>query len=233
MTTYRFKSYGNTVNPDKLIVFIHGYKSSMDEISAEAALLAILLKQAVIVTPQSNKTHKNSKIRYWYNVSDYDTQRKRRNPQTPLNEIIEIYNAAGEQLSEQAAEMNRFVDEMQQLYGINDKNTYIAGFSQGAMMAIYTALSRVGTVAGCFALSGIVAGKDRLEKEILSKPEVYMLHGKDDVTVQYKTLAFSSDWLRKRCIDVKTVQYDNMAHEITNAEIEFMAKRINAYNKEL
>lgn len=227
MALYQFKSYGNTVNPDKLIIFIHGYKSSMDEISAEAALLAILLKQAVIITPQSNKIHKNNKIRYWYNVSDYDIGHKRRNPETPLNEIVDIYNAAGEQLSQQAAEMNTFIDEMQQIFKIDDENTYIAGFSQGAMMAIYTALSRYKTIGGCFALSGIVAGKDCLEKELRSKPKVYMLHGKEDITVQYKTLDFSIDWLQKHNVLVEDLRYSNLAHKITNSEIELIAKVIN------
>lgn len=209
-----------------MIIFIHGYKSSMDEISAEAALLAILMKQAVIITPQSNKVRKNSNIRYWYNVSDYDTQHKRRNPETPLDEIIGIYNAAGEQLTLQAAEMNRFIDEMRQQYGIDDKNIYIAGFSQGAMMAIYTALSRSKKIGGCFALSGIVAGKDCLERELHSKPQIYMLHGKNDVTVQYKTLDFSTEWLQQHGIEAEIVRYDNMAHEINNAEIKFIADKI-------
>lgn len=224
MALYQFKSYGNTLNPDKLVIFIHGYKSSMDGISAEAALLAILLKQAVIITPQSNKTHKNSQVRYWYNVSDYDIEHKRRNPETPLNEIISIYNAAGSQLSQQASEMNSFIDEMQKKYGIDDKNTYIAGFSQGAMMAIYTALSRHKTVGGCFALSGIIAGKDALEKELNSTPKVYMLHGKDDITVQYKTLDFSQDWLKKHNIDAQIIRYDDLGHKITNQEIEYIAQ---------
>lgn len=227
MALYQYKSYGNTVNPDKLIIFIHGYKSSMDQISAEAALLAIILKQAVIVTPQSNNMHKNSMIRQWYDVSDYDPERKRRNPETPLEEVVDIYNQAGQMLSERAAEMNDFIDEMQRIYGIDNKNTFISGFSQGAMMAIYTALSRREQVGGCFSLSGIVAGKDRLENDLRSKPPVYMLHGKDDVTVQYKTLDFSINWLQQHDVEVYDVRYDNLAHQITDTEIEFMAQVIN------
>ena len=223
MSNFQYKCYGNTVNPKKLVVFIHGYKSSMSDLAADVGLLSSLLPDCLIVTPQSNKYHKNSGVLEWYDVSVYDTERKRRNPETPIDEIVEIYNQAGEQLSDRAREMNEFVDEMQSLYGLDDEWTYIAGFSQGAMMALYTALSRNGRVGGCFMLSGIVAGKDCLEKELKSRPIVYMLHGQSDITVQYRTLDFSARWLREHGIDVQVREYEGLAHKIVDAELEFVA----------
>lgn len=226
MSKFKYKSYGNTLNPKKLVVFIHGYKSSMDDLSPDMGLLSSLLPECVIVTPQSDKHHKNSKVLEWYDVSAYDVERKRRNPQTSVEEIVEIYNKAGEQLTIRAREMNEFIDEMQVLYRLNDECTYVAGFSQGAMMALFTALSRKGRVGGCFALSGIVAGKDCLAKELVSKPDVYMLHGKSDVTVQYKTLDFSIDWLKNHGVDVRVQEYENLTHKIINEEIVFMSQII-------
>ena len=223
MSKFQYKSYGNTINPRKLVVFIHGYKSSMSALAADVGLLSSMLPNCLVVTPQSNKVHKDSNVLEWYDVSVYDPERKRRNPQTSVDEVVEIYNKAGKQLSEQAREINCFIDEIQKLYNVSNDDTYIAGFSQGAMMSIYTALSRKDRIGGCFALSGIVAGKDELAKEIKSYPTIYMLHGKDDITVQHKTLEFSVDWLKKHNIDVQVCEYENMAHKITNAEMEFIA----------
>ena len=227
MPVYQYRSYGNVHNPDKLVIFIHGYRSSMDGVLAEATILSALLKNAVIVTPQSNKIRKNNNVREWYNVSEHDKEHKRRNPNTPIDEVIAIYNAAGEQLSVHASEMNGFITEMQSLYGVNDENTYVIGFSQGAMMAIYTSLSRKQKVGGCIALSGIVAGKDCLEKELHSRPDVYMFHGKDDVTVQYKTLNFSLDWLKAHNVNVKAYRIDDMPHIINPSELVQVADIIN------
>lgn len=224
MAKFKYKCYGNTVNPQKIVVFIHGYKSSIDDLAADMGLLSSLLPEYLVVTPQSDKHHKNSEMLEWYDVSVYDTERKRRNPETPVEEIIEIYNCAGEQLSINARDMNEFIDEMRDLYGIEDNCIYISGFSQGAMMALYTALSRKKRVGGCFMLSGVVAGKDYLEKEINSKPEVYMLHGKSDVTVQYKTLKFSVGWLKNHGIDVNVQEYENLAHKIIGNELEYIAE---------
>lgn len=226
MSKFQYKSYGNTLNPQKLVVFIHGYKSSMNDLAADMGLLSSLLPDCVIVTPQSDKYHKNSNVLEWYDVSAYDVDRKRRNPQTSVEEIVEIYNKAGEQLSIRADEINEFIDEVQDLYGLNDERTYIAGFSQGAMVALFVAMSREGRVGGCFALSGVVAGKDCLEHKIKSKPVVYMLHGKSDITVQYKTLSYSVEWLKKHGIDVQVCEYENLAHKIIIDEIDFMSKII-------
>ena len=123
--------------------------------------------------------------------------------------------------------MNEFISEMQGLYGVNDENTYVIGFSQGAMMAIYTSLSRKQKVGGCIALSGIVAGKDCLEKELHSRPDVYMFHGKDDVTVQYKTLNFSLDWLKAHNVNVKVFRIDDLPHIINPSELVQVADIIN------
>ena len=224
MANFEYKCYGNRLNPKKLVVFIHGYKSSMNDLAADMGLLSSLLPDCLIVTPQSDKYHKNSNVLEWYDVSVYDAERKRRNPETPVDEIVSIYNLAGDQLSDRAREMNKFIDEMQVLYGLDDTCTYVAGFSQGAMMAMFTSLSRKGRVGGCFALSGIVAGKDRLERELQSKPIVYMLHGKSDITVQYKTLDFSVQWLKNHGIDVRVQEYENLPHKIIGDEMDFIAE---------
>lgn len=226
MSKFEYKCYGNTIKPENMVVFIHGYKSSMNDLAADMERLSSLLPECLIVTPQSNKYHKNSDVLEWYDVSVYDAERKRRNPETPVEEVIEIYNHAGEQLSDRACEMNEFIDEVQALYGVNNEHTYVAGFSQGAMMALFTSLSRNGRVGGCFMLSGVVAGKDCLEKELKVKPIVYMLHGKSDITVQYRTLKFSTEWLKNHGVNVYVQEYENMAHKIIADELEFIAMNV-------
>lgn len=228
MTIFQYKSYGNELSPEKLVVFIHGYKSSMDDVTDNAKQLSMLLPDTVIVTPQATNEYKNNKLHYWYNVSLQDVKHIRRLPETPVDEIVDIYNQGGELLSVQAKAMNLFIDEIQKLYKVENTQTYIAGFSQGAMMAIYTALSRAKKVGGCFAFSGIVAGKDKLAEELASKPEVYMFHGKDDLSVQYKTLDFSVDWLIKHHINIQDYRYDNLSHEVVGDELIKMAEIIKA-----
>ena len=188
-----------------------------------AVTLSALLPDSLIVTPQSDKTHKNSAIREWYDVSDYDIERKRRNPETPLDEIIDIYDRAGEQLEKCALKMNNFIDVINKDYSLTDCNIYIIGFSQGAMLALWTALSRKQSIGGCFMFSGVVAGHTLLAQNIHSRPQIFMLHGEDDTTVQYKTLDFSMNWLTKHNLEVEVVRYPDTAHRITENELKFAA----------
>lgn len=226
MALYLYKSYGKTINPKKLIIFIHGYKSSMEGIAAESEILSMFLPNTVIVTPQSDIKNKNNQSWQWYNIGDDDKQHRRHNPQASVEEIIEIYNRSGKQISQQAKAINIFIDEMQKLYKVDDSKTYIIGFSQGAMMAVYTALSRKATIGGCFALSGVIAGKDCLEEEINNKTPIFMLHGTDDNIVQYKTLDYSISWLEKHNIKVEAVRYNGLKHNIYVDELDFIAEKI-------
>lgn len=228
MATFDYKSYGNTINPQNLVIFLHGYKSSMEDISPEAALLSSISPQTLVITPQSPKIHHKNQMRYWYNISEFDTEHKRHNPQTPLSEIVQIYNAAGEQLSHEAERINRFINEIQQEYHVSEPKTFIIGFSQGAMLALYTALSRNRKLGGCFVLSGLVAGKDKLEQDIKSYPKIYLFHGLKDDVILPKTIEFSTDWLKKHNLDLELETFENLAHKIDNQELEKIAEIINA-----
>lgn len=226
MVDFEYKIYGNAEKPQNLVVFIHGYKSSIDDIACEAEKLATLLPQAVVITPQSDKFHKNNNVREWYDVSHYDSEHKRRNPETPLEEVVEIYNQAGNDLCNQAPRINAFIDKWQEKYNIDDCHTYLVGFSQGATLAIYAGLCRERAVGGIFALSGIVAGKDSLEQNINSRPKIYMLHGKQDNIIQFKTLDFSVQWLQNHQIPVKGIKYDLLEHKINAEELQYIAETI-------
>ena len=227
MATFDYKSYGNTINPQNLVIFLHGYKSSMEDISPEAALLSSLSPQTLVITPQSPKIHQKNKMRYWYNVAEFDTEHKRHNPQTPLEEIVQIYNAAGEQLAHDATQINRFINEIIQQYHVPEQKTFIAGFSQGAMLALYTALSRGSNLGGCFVISGLVAGKDKLEQELNSYPKIYLFHGLKDDVILPKTIDFTTSWLKEHNIDFKLETFENLAHKIDNQELAKITAIIN------
>ena len=66
--------------------------------------------------------------------------------------------------------MNSFIDEQQKLWNISDENTYIMGFSQGAMISIYTSLTRKTKLAGCIAVAGIMTlfGMQYFEKLVVT-----------------------------------------------------------------
>lgn len=215
-------------NPEKLVVFVHGYNGSPEAIHYAIQWLNEKLDDAVIVVPRAPyPCEKDGENLQWLSFFKSDPEIKFRNPATPTEEIFEIFNRLGDDFSKTAAQMNAFIDEQQRLWHVSDENTYLMGFSQGAMISIYTALSRRQKLGGCVSVAGIIAGKDKLATEIVSRPPFLLLHGKDDTTVQYKTVPDTLHWLKKHQIDFEFFDFDNLAHRMSEAEMQMAADFIN------
>lgn len=226
MSEYDFQTFGNP-KPKKLIIFLHGYNSCGQDIYPYAQMLSDKLNDALIVVPEADMiSEKNPLKKQWYALLDVDPDKRRRLPEVSINEIISIYNKTGKRISAEAKRINRFMTQMQRLYKIANKQTYIMGFSQGAMLAIYSGLTRNYQIGGVFPFAGIVCGKDTLEKEIVSHPEVYLFHGTDDRAVQYKTLSFTKSWLDAHDISWEAIEYDGIEHKLIEEEMSDAAEII-------
>lgn len=227
MSEFVYKSFGVTKDVSKLIVFLHGYNSNIDDIEPYAEILAKRLDNTLVVVPLSDRTSERNPLkRQWYALTDVDPERKRRKVDTTIDEIIAIYNRTGERIHEAAKRVNRFISSVQREYKISNKNTFVMGFSQGAMLALYTGLTRRYKLGGIFPFAGVISGKDLLEKEIVSKPQVYLFHGTSDSFVQYKTLDFTKDWLEKHDIFWEAYEYDGIEHKLTYDEMNDAAEII-------
>lgn len=220
MCNFNYITFGNEISPSRLVVFLHGYNSSIDDVAPYAKILANIINDALIIVPEAQFiSERNPLKKQWYALVDVDPERKRRNPDTSTDEIIEIYNKTGKRISLVAKDINDFISILQKKYKINNKNTFLMGFSQGAMLAIYAGLTRRYKLGGIFPFSGIVCGKDELEKEMLSTPSVYLFHGTDDSFVQYKTLDFTKEWLETHAVDWEAIEYEGIDHKLIEEEM--------------
>lgn len=228
MSLYINKCFKFGNNASKLVVFLHGYNGCIADIEPYIKTLITENHNILAVAPEAPiACEKNLSKKQWYSLWEYDKNDERRNPDTSLDNLLAIYDRYGFSLNKAAKELNNFIDELQKQYNIADENTYIIGFSQGAMLALYTSLIRQQKLAGCFMLSGVIAGKSSLEKEIKSLPDVYLFHGKEDITVNYKTLDSSIAWLNHIGISTQEFRYNGLAHKINDEEILQIAKLIS------
>ncbi len=212
----------------KLVIFIHGYNGSPESVDYAVQMLYGQLHDAVIVVPKAPYIcEKNKDNLQWLSFYAVDPEARFRQKQTTTDEIFCIFNQLGNSFADMAGKMNSFIDEQQKLWQIDDSHTYLAGFSQGAMLSIYTGLTRKGILGGCIALAGIVPGQDKLQQEIVSRPEFLILHGCDDATVQYKTLPVTLNWFQQQNIPFSVFEFDNLAHQMNAAEMQKVADFIN------
>ncbi len=223
------KYYKSIGKPQKLVVFIHGYNGSPEAIDYAVQGLRRKLRNAVIVVPRAPFVcEKNEDNLQWLSFYKEDPQVRFRNPEATVAEIYDIFDRLGTDFAGMATQMNAFIDEQQRIWNIGGAQTYLTGFSQGAMISIYTALTRRQVLGGCIAVAGLVPGYRRLEKEIVSKPPFLLLHGKDDATVQYKTLSATVSWFEKQKIPFMLREFDGLAHRMNEAEMAEAAVFINS-----
>jgi len=105
--------------------------------------------------------------------------------------------------------------------GIDTKNIFLAGFSQGAAIALTTGLCYPASLAGIIALSGYLP----LANEVLQKASVanrhtpiFLAHGTEDPIVPYTIGKMGYDILRQAAYPVTWHSY-TMLHSICEAEI--------------
>ena len=59
------------------------------------------------------------------------------------------------------------------------------------------------------------------------RPGVYLFHGTSDLSVQYKTLDFTKEWLDRHDIDWEAIEYDGIEHRLIEDEMKDAAEIIN------
>ena len=227
MCAFDYKILNYTQNPDSLVIFLHGYNGNIEDHGYALEWLKKYLQNSVIIVPEAPETcDKNPKKRQWFGMLKYDAENLRYNKNTTPEQIFSIYENTGNEIAERAAQINDFVTKMQEEYQITAQKTYLIGFSQGAMLTLFAALSNQKSYGGAFILSGLVAGANRLVSEIKARPPMYFFHGKEDGKVQYKTLALTEKWLQKNHVEYKLFTYPHLAHKISEDEILKISKII-------
>ena len=212
-----------------MVIFIHGYNGSPEAIDYAVQSLKSRLEDAVIVVPRAPyKCEKDANNLQWLSFYQEDPEVRFRNPEASVDEIFDIFNRLWKSFAYVAKQMNSFIDEQQKLWNIGDKDTYVVGFSQGAMITIATSLTRNSEIGGAISIAGIVPGYELLPAEIISKPLFLLLHGKEDVTVQYKTTPKTLKWFEEQNIKIKWYDFAGLAHRMNDEEMQKAADFINS-----
>lgn len=211
-----------------LVIFLHGYNDCVENHTAVFESLRTLLPHSYVVMPQSDEVcEKNPAQFQWFGMQKYDPKDLRTKPEIDSRQINAIYCQTAPKIDAKAKQINGFIDELQQKYGIDNAHTYLIGFSQGAMLTLYSALSRHTQIGGAFAIAGLIAGRKLLAKKISSLPPIYLFHGRDDLKVQFKTIHSTVFWLKRHGLPTKVFTYAGLTHHVTKQEIAEICAVIN------
>ncbi len=123
-----------------------------------------------------------------------------------------------------------FIGEAIAAYGADPARVYLLGFSQGAMMSAWVALSQPGLVAGTVLMSGRIPEEVRDQiaapDQLTGKPFL-VVHGTRDQTLPIANGRASRDLLQGLPVDLTYREYP-MAHEVSAESLADVAAWLSA-----
>src|SRR5580658_5847166 len=97
---------------------------------------------------------------------------------------------------------------------LSESDLALVGFSQGTMMSLFVGPRRERQLAGIVGYSGRLIAPALLAGEIRSRPPILLVHGTDDPTVPFDSMAVAESALTAAGISVETLACPGVGHGI-------------------
>ncbi|MDB5586478.1 MAG: hypothetical protein JWP26_1448 [Devosia sp.] len=154
--------------PKQVVVLLHGYGSNGEDLIGLAPSWQPILPDALFVSPNAHEGLPGYPSGFQWFAIDFDGDR-----------------VSGRQRGLEAAApvLVQFLQDAWAQTGLGAKDTIVAGFSQGAMMALHAGLSLPEPLMGVIAFSGAFVPPPGFGEAGLPKPPVCIVHGDMDQVV--------------------------------------------------
>ncbi|KAJ1963935.1 hypothetical protein IWQ62_003072 [Dispira parvispora] len=123
--------------------------------------------------------------------------------------------------------INELITEEMETSKLSSDRIVVAGFSQGAAMALLTGLTSERKLAGMVALSGYLplrADIFAMATDTNKNTPIFMAHGDSDVVVNYQTGKGSAELLKQHHYQVDFNTYEELGHSAFPEELQDLAK---------
>jgi phospholipase/carboxylesterase len=208
-------TFDTALSPRHSIIWLHGLGADGADFVpiAEELNLPVPVRYIFPHAPKQPVTLNGGFVmRAWYDITENDLLVK------PENNFKIKQDAAGIRASQ--AEIEKLIAQEKQR-GVPSSNIFLAGFSQGGVIALQTGLRHEDRLGGILALSTYLALTETLETEasMASKTTpIFMAHGLYDPVVHYVFGKSSLEILRKQGYKVDWHDYA-MQHSVCPEEI--------------
>jgi len=180
--------------PDSLVVFIHGYGADGGDLLSLGKAWASLLPNTLFIAPHGPTVCElNPSGNQWFGLKDWG-------PSRILKEIQAL-----------TPSFNRYLDGLLKTHGLPPEKLALVGFSQGAMLAIHTALHRP-QCAGVVAYSG--AFIDDPNELKMARPPILLVHGADDQVLPVSFSQMAEEHLKALGVPVTLSLLPGLEHGI-------------------
>jgi len=187
----------NGEHPKQLILLLHGVGRTGEELSTMAKRASSIFPSAHFICPNAPFPHDESPNGYqWFSLKDVSEKSLLKG----LNHSMIL--------------LNELVTYQLDRFKLKEQNLAVIGVSQGSMVALHTFLRRPNPVSSLVGFSGTIVSPYLLNTQLRSKPNVLLVHGKQDQIVPFKYLRLTYQSLMDLGLNVKKCVYPNLGHSI-------------------
>lgn len=181
--------------PEKLIVLLHGYGANGENLIDLADMWAASLPFVEFHAPNAPEVCDSVPYGYqWFGLKDFSPYNMR----------------AG--LDRAAPFLKTYLEQLLITRGLTSSDLILVGFSQGTMMALEMMFHLPG-VRGILGYSGAFY-PPVLPATLVSKPEVFLVHGMADMVVPYPMMMEGANQLQRLGLTPKTHTCYGLGHSI-------------------
>jgi len=192
-----------------IVLLLHGYGADGENLISLAAELSKAFPDTHFFSPNGILPFENAPFGYqWFGLNDRSEQ-----------SMLKGLNNA-------APYINQFIDYQLQKFNLSDENLALIGFSQGAMLALHTALRRTKKIGAVISFAGMLVAPQLLQTELKSKPPVSLIHGALDDVIPLPAMQMALAALEYAHIPVETIIEPMLGHSIGTVGLEFARKAL-------
>lgn len=202
--------------PKRLMVLLHGYGADGQDLISLGYQWRDLWPDMLFVSPNAPTVCEQSASGFqWFSI----------NGPLPIRRVEGVEAA-------RPVIVNFLIDLWAQT-GISPADTVLAGFSQGAMMALHVGTSLDQRLAGIIAFSGAYVPFSGIDSHKFAKPPVALIHGDSDGVVDPDLSRQAAETLAAEGFDVTLHIAPGVAHGISPEGLDFATAFLAASLKTL
>ena len=199
--------------PKNAVILCHGYGGDGKDISILASYWKSYLPETIFICPDAPEKCAASPTGFqWFDLTD----------QTPEQILSKSLVAE--------IKLNKLIDEIKEEYNLLANQIVISGFSQGCMISLQTGIKRKDKINSIIGYSGKIINLEHLSKNIVSRPNIILMHGDIDQVVTIDGLLEAKDFFAKNDYKIETKIFKNCEHRIptegSSLGLQFIKKHL-------
>ena len=181
--------------PKNAVILCHGYGGDGKDISVLANYWKNYLPDTIFICPDGPENCAVSPSGYqWFDLMN----------QTPDQILTKSLVAE--------LKLNQLIEDVKKINNLPSNKISLGGFSQGCMISLQTGIKRKDKINSIIGYSGKIINVSHLEDNLLSRPEIILMHGDKDEIVPVSSLLEAKEFFTRNNYQIQSKIFKNCEH---------------------